>query len=679
MAAFESQVAWPKRAVVTAGMPYGNKPLHVGHIGGVFVPADMYARFLRDRIGAENVRFVCGTDCYGSPINEGYRKLVEAGKFCGSIADYVKQNHDIQAHTLDSYGISLDIFEGSGLGESAGVHQDFSNDVIETLYENGWLELDEKMQFYDPVHETFLNGSQVEGRCPFQGCKSSKAYADECELGHQYFPEDLIAPKSTLSGETPEMRPVRNWYFDLLEFSDFLKALCKELECDEDVREIVPSVMKEFLGPAIIYVKCEFQAEYDQIKDELPEHIYHECPKGKQSFELEFRSVKERDLAREMLSAKNIRYRAGKALVPFRLTGNIEWGVKVPKIEDVDGLTFWCWPESLWAPISFTISANAKRGENPVSWRDFWCSEDSGVYQFIGQDNIYFYGIVQPALWEGIAKRGELCKSHTGLHKYLDGQCDINQSNLVANHHLLFGKKKASSSGDIKPPSADELLEFYTVEQLRTHFVNLGLDKRSVAFCPKAFEPDEKIKNDPRVADPVLKEGTLLTNIFNRLARSCFYEAANNFDACMPLSEPSAEVVEESHKALAKFEDLMKKTNLHQAFTAADEYLRFANKHWADNIKKANDMEDEGLRRQVLCDAFYCLRVACVLMHSSAPFGCEKICEYLQLDPECFFSWNHEFLNNAEVVPSDFTGDAYPIKTLPPRFDFFRKHESQYK
>ena len=70
---------WPRRAVVTAGMPYGNKPLHFGHIAGVFVPADCYARFLRDRIGADNVRFVSGTDCFGSPIDEGYRKLVEAG------------------------------------------------------------------------------------------------------------------------------------------------------------------------------------------------------------------------------------------------------------------------------------------------------------------------------------------------------------------------------------------------------------------------------------------------------------------------------------------------------------------------------------------------------------------------------------------------------------------------
>ena len=84
----DSRPTWPRRAIVTAGMPYGNKNLHFGHIGGVFVPADFFARFLRDRIGAENVIFVSGTDCYGSPIAEGYRKKVENEGYAGTIEDY---------------------------------------------------------------------------------------------------------------------------------------------------------------------------------------------------------------------------------------------------------------------------------------------------------------------------------------------------------------------------------------------------------------------------------------------------------------------------------------------------------------------------------------------------------------------------------------------------------------
>ena len=159
----ENPVEWPARAVVTAGMPYGNKPLHFGHVGGVFVPADAFARFLRDRIGKDNVRFVSGTDCFGSPINEGYRKLVEAGEFDGSISDYVMRNHERQANTLRSYGISLSIYDGSGIGHAGEVHQHVSEAFIEKLHENGFLRKESTLQFYDTEAQTFLNGRQVAG------------------------------------------------------------------------------------------------------------------------------------------------------------------------------------------------------------------------------------------------------------------------------------------------------------------------------------------------------------------------------------------------------------------------------------------------------------------------------------------------------------------------------------
>ena len=110
---------FPRRAIVTAGMPYGNKDLHFGHISGVFVPADYYARFLRDRIGASNVLFVSGTDCYGSPIMEGFRKKVEGEGYTGTIVDYVEANHERQAEALRSYDISLDLFAGSALTRRA--------------------------------------------------------------------------------------------------------------------------------------------------------------------------------------------------------------------------------------------------------------------------------------------------------------------------------------------------------------------------------------------------------------------------------------------------------------------------------------------------------------------------------------------------------------------------------
>ena len=110
--------SWPRRAIVTAGEPYGNKGLHFGHVGGVFVPADFFARFLRDRLGRENVIFTSGTDCYGSPIMESYRKLKENEDYDKSISEYVESNHSRQAATLNNYNISCDIYGGSGLGKT---------------------------------------------------------------------------------------------------------------------------------------------------------------------------------------------------------------------------------------------------------------------------------------------------------------------------------------------------------------------------------------------------------------------------------------------------------------------------------------------------------------------------------------------------------------------------------
>ena len=666
-----TRVKWPARAVVTAGMPYGNKPLHFGHIGGVFVPADAFARFLRDRIGAENVRFVSGTDCFGSPINEGYRKLVEAGEFSGTIADYVLANHERQASTLEAFQVSLDIYDGSGIGHAADVHQMITNQFIERLHGCGHLKLDSTLQFYDAEAGTFLNGRQVQGRCPVQGCKSEHGYADECDLGHQYEPQDLIAPRSTVTGTVPEMRPVENWYFDLPAFADFLRERVAALEADPEVRAVVPQTVKEFLAPPIVFVKNEALDDYRAIADELPPHAFREAQGGKQSFEIEFSTIAERDEARPVLARAGIRFRTGKTLVPFRITGNIEWGVRAPELEDVRGLTVWCWPESLWAPISFTIAANDARGLPRGSWRDFWCSDDAQVYQFIGQDNLYFYGVAQPALWEALGEGG----------LFDDGEDSrLRQTTLVANHHMLFGKKKASSSGAVKPPTGEQLLEHYTPEQLRAHFLALGLDQKSVGFSPKPFDPDEAKRDDPRYADPVLKEGALLTNVFNRLARSCFYEAGKNFDGCMPLGLVTSEVRRRAFEALLDYEERMHKVELHRVMSLCDEFIRWSNKWWADGIKRAEEADDVGVRRQVLVDSFYLLRVACLLMHPIVPAGCEKICDYLSFGFDDFFSWNYDFDSNEELCPAmEIDAGVHRIHELPPRFDFFRKHESQYK
>lgn len=661
--------AWPKRAVVTTGTPYGNKPLHFGHIGGVYVPADVFARFLRDRLGAENVRFVGGTDCYGSPINEGFRKAVENEGFEGTISDYVMRNHNRQAETLKAFNISLDIFEGSGIGTSAKVHDELSKNFIIALHDAGVLALDSTMQFYDEEAKTFLNGRQVRGHCPVQGCKSEEAYADECSLGHQYDPQDLINPISTLTEKTPTMKPVQNWYFDLPKYREFLKNYCNDLREDEKVRSIVPTTIEEFLGRPIIFVKNEAYDDYLKIRDELPKHEFNEAEKGKQSFEIVFDSIESRDVAREVLTNAKLRFRTSKTLVPFRLTGNIEWGVEAPVIDGVEDLTVWCWPESLWQPISFTIARNEQLGLDDEAWQDFWCDDDAQVYQFLGQDNLYFYGVAQTAMFDAVSNK-ELYGSH---------EKDLKQTRLIANYHLLFGKTKASSSGAVKPPSGEELLEHYTVDQLRCHFCALGLGQKPVPFCPKPFDPalTPDKREDPRVADPALKEAALINNVFNRLARSMFYEAANTFDSNVPVCDITRDIIEKTHSALASYDAVMQKVELHSVFSVCDEYIRFAQKHWADEAKRLNDEEaSKDERAQLLSDCLFMTWVSALMMHPFVPDGCEQICDFMQADFDAFFSWYNDFNSLTEIF-----GEVSfkQVKPLPPRFDFFPKHPSQFK
>ena len=650
---------FPKRAVVTAGMPYGNKDLHLGHIGGVFIHADCYARFLRDRIGAENVLFVSGTDCYSSPILENWRKLREQGQFSGSVEEYVTGYHHLQKEVLDAYHISLNFYGASALGRSGELHRRMTDMFLEGLYQHGHLVKLITSQFYDAKHDVLLNGRQVVGQCPIDGCASEFGYADECSLGHSYMPSELINPRSTLSGEKPEMRDVVNWYFKLDRFHDLLAQWLREYEARPASRPFAVKSIAEFLEKPTVYVKREGLEQYGAVKIRLPHHAMID-EAGKTSVALVFERLEQREEACGVLAAAGVRYRTGKTLVPFRLTGNIHWGVPAPAFEGLEGLTVWVWPESLWAPISFTMAALEQAGEDPEGWRQWWCSKDAKVCQFIGQDNVYFYGPAQMAMF--MARQGACPAADPP-----DGELQL--TDLVVNNHLLFLDKKASSSGKVKPPTAGDLLKYYTPEQLRMHFLGLGLGIRSVGFKPKPLNPSA----DPNQADPVLKEGNLLTNVLNRAIRSCFYTAQRYFDSMMPVGEISEDVLSEARACILDYERLMYRCEFHQVISLMDTYIRAINRRWADRMRAADAAGDDALRRQTLINGFHGVRTAIALMHPIAPDGTEMAREYLGLGPE-FWSWERIFEPLYAFMDDP---DKHKLKYLEPRVDFFSRHPSQ--
>jgi methionyl-tRNA synthetase len=643
----DDRPSFPKRAVVTGGMPYGNKKLHFGHIGGVFVFADVFTRFLKDRIGAGNVIFVSGTDCYGSPIVESYRKLKETG-FKGSIEDFVIENNKAQKETLARYLVEPSLFEGSAIGRAGEIHQEFTLEFIRAMYEQGKLSRITTKQFYDETAGVFLNGRQVVGRCPIPGCGSEKAYADECDLGHSFLPKDLINPKSTVTGETPVFRDVTNWYYDLPSDMDFLKEYIDNAKRSGNARAVVTKTVSEFLEPPCIYIMNDYRDDYEGVKGTLPAHEEITDPK-KSSFTIKFDKLSDRERAEEILSGKAIRFRAGKTLTPFRLTGNSDWGLAAPVLEGEAPSTVYVWPESLWAPISFTQAYLESIGRDRGEWKDYWCSDKASIFQFIGQDNIYFYCNAEPGMFAA-----------TGF--------GLSIPQFIANFHLLFLDKKASSSGSIKPPMADELLDYYTPEQLRMHFISLGLGQKSVSFMPKPFNPDAK----PEDTDPVTKEGFLLNNVFNRLVRTCLYEIQKCRGGKMPVGIASDAVSKEAEQAILQYERFMSRFEFHQVSYVLDSFIRYLSKVMSKGKSESDKSADDSVRCTWLIDIFYGIKVCLTLLHPIAPVGCETVRDYLLL-PERIYSWDNIF----ETLPEIFGCDEITPKFLEPRFDFFPKHPSQ--
>ena len=204
-----------KRYTVTAALPYANGPLHIGHLAGVYVPSDIYVRYLR-AVG-KDVAFIGGSDEHGVAITLKARK---EGKTPQQIVD---NYHEMIKNSFESFGISFDIYSIT----SSPQHHQTAADYFKKLYEKGAFEAHVSEQFYDNKEHQFLADRYIKGTCPT--CSFDGAYGDQCEnCGSTLSPTELINPKSMLSGEVPIMKETKHWYFPLDRYEDFLKQYILE-------------------------------------------------------------------------------------------------------------------------------------------------------------------------------------------------------------------------------------------------------------------------------------------------------------------------------------------------------------------------------------------------------------------------------------------------------------------
>lgn len=195
--------------MITAALPYANGPVHIGHLAGVYIPADVYARFQR-RLG-KDVAFICGSDEHGIPIT------IRAKKEGVTPQDIVDKYHEIIKKSFSDLGISFDEYSRT----TSKKHYETSQDFFKVLYEKGKFTEEISEQYFDEQAGEFLADRYIVGTCP--NCGNENAYGDQCEkCGSTLSPSELINPKSMLSGNVPVLKETKNWYLPLNEYEDFL-------------------------------------------------------------------------------------------------------------------------------------------------------------------------------------------------------------------------------------------------------------------------------------------------------------------------------------------------------------------------------------------------------------------------------------------------------------------------
>ena len=199
-----------KRTTVTAALPYANGGVHIGHLAGVYVPADIYVRYLR--LKKKDVVFIGGSDEHGVPIT------IRAKKEGITPQDVCDRYHKIIKESFSEFGISFDVYSRT----TSKVHSHLASDFFRKLYDDGKLVEQESEQYYDPEAKQFLADRYIMGTCPH--CGNENAYGDQCErCGSDLSPMELINPHSTISGAEPVIKSTKNWYLPLNDYQEWLK------------------------------------------------------------------------------------------------------------------------------------------------------------------------------------------------------------------------------------------------------------------------------------------------------------------------------------------------------------------------------------------------------------------------------------------------------------------------
>lgn len=313
-----------KKYTVTSALPYANGPLHIGHIAGAYLPADIYVRYRK--LKKDDVLFVCGSDEHGAAITLRAKK---EGKTPKEIVDFY---HDLNKGTFKEFGIDFDIYHRT----SEEIHHQTAQEFFSVLESKKVFTKKTSEQFYDKEHQQFLADRYIIGQCP--KCSFDGAYGDQCEkCGSALSPNELIEPKSTLSGNTPVLKSTSHWYLPMQDHETWLKEWIENGILDGELQHDPKKWRSQVNGQCMSWINS------------------------------------------------GLRERA--------MTRDLDWGVQVP-VEGAEGKVLYVW---LDAPIGYISATKEWAKQNNKNWEDYW-QKEANLIHFIGKDNIVFHAIIFPII-----------------------------------------------------------------------------------------------------------------------------------------------------------------------------------------------------------------------------------------------------------------------------------------
>jgi len=324
-----------KRYMITSALPYANGPKHIGHLAGAYIPADVYVRYLR--LSGKDVVFVCGSDEHGTAIpNQALKENTTPREIIDKYDALIRDSF----HKL---GLSFDIYHRT----SEPIHHQTSQEIFLTLYNKGLLTEETSEQYYDDEAKAFLADRYITGTCP--KCGHPSAYGDQCEkCGTSLSPKDLINPKSTLTGNSPILKPTKHWYLPLENYEPWLKE----------------------------WILKSHQHDWKT-------NVYGQC--------------------KSWIDA---------GLQPRAMTRDLDWGIKVPLPDAEGKVLYvWfdapigyisatraLFDEVTSGQYKFATPQRDFAGAKKEDWKTYWQDKDTKLVHFIGKDNIVFHCIIFPVI-----------------------------------------------------------------------------------------------------------------------------------------------------------------------------------------------------------------------------------------------------------------------------------------